>query len=105
MQLCMCHNGPIYSCVNSQIIVGSMRGPNNDIRMNVIYQRAFSALRSLSFDTPMQLVVMLGMLATSLNLRRLCSPSRTPVRMYQSKLWAGVKIRQQKRRERVKECK
>lgn len=81
--------------------IRSMLGPSNVIRMAC----AFIALPSLSFDTSLQLVVMLGMMVTSLNLRQLRGHSHTLVRLYQSKLCTGVKIRQQKRGEGVKECK
>lgn len=49
----------------------------------------------LGIDTSLLPVVMLGMLVTSVNLRQVRRHSHTRVRMYQSKLWTGVEIRQQ----------
>ena len=49
----------------------------------------------LGADTSLLPVVMLGMLVTSVNLRQVRRRSHTQVRMYQSKLWTGVEIRQQ----------
>lgn len=51
---------------------------------------------NLSLGTDIQLfVVMLEMLVTSVNLRQVHSYFHSLVRMYQSKLWTGVEIRQQ----------
>lgn len=46
-------------------------------------------------DASLLPVVILGMLVTSLNLRQVRSHTHTLVRMYQSKLWTVVEIRQQ----------
>lgn len=50
---------------------------------------------SLVADNRLLSVVMLEMLVTSVNLRQVHSYSHSLVRMYQSKLWTGVDIRQQ----------